>query len=72
MVTQLSHSKPGPRGLLGPSSVGGGGNGAEQSGCPNMGLVIFMQVLATSCTDFGSVCCIGTCDLLRNYWQAAS
>ncbi|GFH32349.1 hypothetical protein HaLaN_31556 [Haematococcus lacustris] len=42
-----------------------------QSGVPNMGLVIFMQVLATKCTDFGSVCCIGTCELLRIYWQAA-
>ncbi|KAL6754399.1 hypothetical protein V8C86DRAFT_2703033, partial [Haematococcus lacustris] len=34
-------------------------------------LVIFMQVLATKCTDCDSVCCIGTCVLLRIYWRAA-
>ncbi|GFH16601.1 hypothetical protein HaLaN_13046, partial [Haematococcus lacustris] len=42
-----------------------------QSGAPNMGLVIFMQILAQHCTVFDSVCHIGTCELLRIYWQAA-
>ncbi|GFH29773.1 hypothetical protein HaLaN_28491, partial [Haematococcus lacustris] len=36
-----------------------------------MGLVIFMQVLAQYCTVFDSVCHIGSCVLLRIYWQAA-
>ncbi|GFH21900.1 hypothetical protein HaLaN_19282, partial [Haematococcus lacustris] len=30
-----------------------------------------MQGLAPECTDSGSVCCSGTCELLRIYWQAA-
>ncbi|KAJ9516510.1 hypothetical protein QJQ45_011138 [Haematococcus lacustris] len=41
------------------------------SGCPNMGLVIFMQILFQYCTISDSVCHIGTCELVRIYWQAA-
>ncbi|GFH06857.1 hypothetical protein HaLaN_01565, partial [Haematococcus lacustris] len=35
------------------------------SGGPNMGLVIFMQILSQICTVFNSVCHIGSCEAMR-------
>ncbi|GFH08597.1 hypothetical protein HaLaN_03582, partial [Haematococcus lacustris] len=40
------------------------------SGCTNMGLVIFMQVLTAKCALFGSAYRTSTCALMPIYWQA--
>ncbi|GFH19926.1 hypothetical protein HaLaN_16958, partial [Haematococcus lacustris] len=74
LLSLVKAAKAKPVAAAGAVLLARAGSSASQgqgSGVPNMGLVIFMQILTLYCAVFDSVCLIGTGELLCVYWQAA-